>query len=201
MVARSIEIRPKTVKNAILMGICCTLFSIAGLWMIFFNEEIFVGLLVITFFGIGGLFAIPKILRRKVTMVLTPQGLEQHYAEGIAFIPWSDVEMVGIIPKFSIKMVGIRLRSYDRYINGMSPSLAKFITKNLPFLKLLTCAASLLDVDDSRGLINFGKVGNLAEALLWTRQQFGYDLALSLTALDRSAPNFVSLLDEYRGSL
>ena len=213
MATRTIEIRPKAKKNAVLVGIGCALFSIAGLWMVFSGEEVLAGLLAIVFFGGGGFYAIPKLLRRQVSMALTPEGIEQRYAEGNAYIPWSDVEKVGIISIFSNKMVGIRLKSYDRYLGRMSPSLAEFTIKNLPYLKLLARATSLLDVptsvdvwskleghDVSGGLKSFGKVGDLAEALLWARNQYGYDLALSWAELDRSATDFVALLEEYRAS-
>jgi hypothetical protein len=153
------------------------------------------------------------MLRRKVSMVVTPEGIEQRYVEGKAFIPWPDVEKAGIISMFANKMVGIRLKSYDRYLEGMSPSLAEYITKSLPYLKWLTRATSLLDVptavsvwtkleghDVSEALSSFGKVGNLAQVLLWSRQRFGYDLTLSWAERDRSAEDFVALLEEYRGS-
>jgi len=208
-----IEIHPKVRRNAILVAIGCALFTIAGIWMVFSGEKVFAGLLSIIFFGGGGLYAIPKMLRRKVSMVLTPEGIEQRYVEGKAFIPWPDVEKAGIISMFANKMVGIRLKSYDRYLEGMSPSLAEYITKSLPYLKWLTRATSLLDVptavsvwtkleghDVSEALSSFGKVGNLAQVLLWSRQRFGYDLTLSWAERDRSAEDFVALLEEYRAS-
>lgn len=213
MTTQTLEIRPKAKKNAILVAICCALFSILGLWMVFSGKGVFAGLLTIVFFGGGGFYAIPKMLRRQVSMALTPEGIEQRYAEGNAYIPWTDVEKVGIISMFSNKMVGIRLKSYDRYLERMSPSLAEFTIKNLPYVKLLARATYLLDVptsvdvwskleghDVSGGLKSFGKVGDLAEALLWARNQYGYDIALSWVELDRSATDFVALLDEYRAS-
>ncbi len=99
------EVRPKADRNAILAGAGCAIFTIVGLWMIFSGENILAGLLGVVFFGGGGLYAIPKMLRRKVTMVLTPKGIEQCYAEGSALIPWADVENVGIVSIFSNKMV------------------------------------------------------------------------------------------------
>lgn len=213
MTPQTIEVRPKVNKNATLMTIGCAIFTIAGLWMVFSGEEVFAGLLAIVFFGGGGLYAIPKMLRRKVSLVLTPEGIEQRYAEGSAYIPWSDVEKVGIVSVFSNKMVGIRLTSYDRYLDRMSPSLAEFMNKNLPYLKLLTRATSLIDVptsaavwskleghDVSESLDSFGKVGDLAQALLWSRKQCGFDLALSWAEIDRPATDFAALLERYRSS-
>ena len=208
-----IEIRPKAGKSVALMSVGCAVFTLGGLWMVFSGDETLAGVVAIVFFGGGGLYAIPKMLRRRVSMVLTPEGIEQRYAEGIASIPWSDVERVGILSIFSNKMVGIRLKSYDRYLDRMSPSLAAFMTKNLPYLKLLSRATSLLDVptsvavwsrleghDASESLESFGKVGGLAQALLWSRDKYGYDLALSWAEIDRPATDFVALLEGYRAS-
>lgn len=195
------------------MCIGCGAFTILGLMMIFSGEEIFAGLLAVSFFSGGGLYAIPKMLQRKVTLVLTPAGIEFHYIQGTTFVPWTDVEKIGIVSVFSNKMVGIRLNSYDRFLNEMSPQLAEFITKRLPYLKLILRATSLLDVplvitlwsrlegiDAMGSLRSFGKVGNLAEALLWARKHFGYDLTLAWAELDRPARKFGDMLEECRCS-
>ena len=179
--------------------------------MIFSGEAILAGLLSVIFFGGGGVYAIPKLLRRDVSMVLSSEGIKQQYAQGSTFIPWDDVEKIGIVSMFSNKMVGIRLSSYDRYLNEMSPDLAAFFIQSLPYLKLLTRATSLLDAptaivlwsklesaDVSEALKSFGKVGTLAEALMWARTNYGYDLMLSWADLDRSATKFAALLEEYR---
>lgn len=187
------------------------MFTLGGLWMIFSGEEILAGLLAVIFFGGGGLYAIPKLLGREVSMVLSAEGIEQRYPQGTAFIPWYDVENIGIVSMFSNKMVGIRLTSYNRYLNDMSPDLAAFFVKSLPYLKLLTRATSLLDTptavvlwsklegaDVSEVLKSFGQVGNLAEALMWARKTYGYDLMFSWADLDRPPKEFVALLEEYR---
>lgn len=210
MTAQTIEVRPKVNKNVTWMVITCSIFTLIGFWMVLSGEEIFAGILAIVFFGGGGIYAIPKMMRRKVSMVLTPEGIEQRYEEGSAHIPWVDVEKVGIISMFSNKMVGIRLNSYDSYLNRMSPRLAEFTTKNLPYLKLITRATTFLEVppsvalwskldghDISEGLDSFGKVGDLAQALLWSRKQYGYDLAISWAEMDRPATEFANLLNDY----
>jgi hypothetical protein len=93
----------------------------------------------------------------------------------------------------------------------MSPGLAEFLVETLPYLKLIARATSLLDAptavtlwsmlegtDTSEALESFGKVGNLAETLIWARKNYGYDLLLSWAELDRPAKKFVALLEEYR---
>jgi hypothetical protein len=211
MVTETIEIRPKTGRNAILLGIGCAAFTVMGLTLVISAGAVFVGLLAILFFGGGGLWAIPKLLRRRVSMRLTGEGLHQCYEQGTTHIPWRDVEEVGITSMFGNKMVGIRLKTYDRYLGEMSPALAEFVTRHLPYLKWLARATSLLAVpastrvwskleghDVSEDLRSFGATGNLAESLLWSRSRYGYDIVLSWAELDRSAEDFVALLEGYR---
>ena len=50
----------------------------------------------------------------------------------------------------------------------------------------------------ARSLKGFGSVGNLAEALMWARKNYGYDLVLSWAELDRSAEKFAAFLEGYR---
>jgi hypothetical protein len=50
----------------------------------------------------------------------------------------------------------------------------------------------LLEVSDPRFM-------SLASTMAWSREKWGYDLALSPLALDRSAEDFVALLQRRRG--
>lgn len=213
MAPKTVEVHPRVIRNATIVTIGCAAFTILVFWILLAGEsakEIFVGLLCIMFFGGGGFYSVPKLLRRKVPMVLAPHGLEQRYAEGTSSIPWGDIERVGIVSIARNKMVGIRLKTYDHYLDSMSPSLAEFITKSLPYARLLSRATSLLDVPtavrvwskveghDLKGALHgLGKVGSLAQALLWAREQFGYDLVFSWVEIDRPARDFVTLLEGY----
>jgi len=210
---REIEIRPKPFRNSVILAIICATFVIGCVWLILSKQDIPVALWGIVVFGGAALYGIPKVLRRKVTMVLTPAGIEQRYAQGSTYIPWSDVEKVGIVHMLSNKMIGIRLKNYDDYLNAMSPSLAEYMIKSLPYMKLLARSTSLFNVphsvsvwsklqghDVKRMLKSFGKVGNLAEMLLWTREQYGYDFLLTWAEIDRPAKDFVILLEGYLSS-
>lgn len=212
MAPQIMEIRPKAKRNATLLGVGCALFAIAGLWMMFSGEEIFAGFLAMIFGGVG-LYFIPRLLRRQVSIALTPENIELRYPEGNAYIPWVDVDKVGAFSIFTNKMVGIRLKSYDRYLNQMSPALAEVSVKSLRYLKLMARAMPLLDVPNStkvwskleghdldEGFKSMGKIGNLAEALLWTRNQFGFDIAFSWLEIDRPATAFADLLEQYHAA-
>lgn len=208
------EIRPQVMRNAILFTAGCLLFTIGGLWLIFSGNEAYLlpGLVGVAFFGGGWLLAFPNLIKRKVTMILTPEAIELTTPQGTAKIFWKDVESLGISEIESNKLAGIRLRSYDGYLTSMSPELAKYSNKNLPYLKLMARATSVLEVpeavklwsklegkeDISETLKSFGEVGTLAQALLWNRKTCNFDIVFSWNELDRSAEKFVVLLEQYR---
>jgi Protein of unknown function (DUF2982) len=214
MLSDSFEVRPKARRNSVLLALGCLVFTLGGLWMIVEGEgkDTLAGLLGVVFFGGGGLYAVPKMLRRNVSMVLTRRGIEQHTLYGVAHILWKDTERIGVASLFGNKVVGVRLSTYNNYLADMSPQLAGFMTRSLPYLKLLARATSLLDApaavqlwsklagreDPSDALKDFGQVGNLAEALLWSRKTYGYDIVFTWADRDRSAERFVDLLEQYR---
>jgi hypothetical protein len=206
------EVRPKTRQNAILLGVGCGLFTLAGVFIIAVGSstmDFLAGILSIVFFGGAGLLTIPKLLRREVSMVLTHQGIEQITLYGTATIQWKDVEKIGGYDQGGSKLVGIRFKTYDGYLAGMSPELAGTLQKSLPYLKVLTGAAllaeitsgqlwsSLDDVKTGLQLEDFGQVGSLAQAMYWSRKVSGYDITFSWADLDRPADQFVKLLEQY----
>ncbi len=206
------EVRPRATRNSIVLAVGCGAFTALGVWMLLSGEEVLIGLLGVAFFGgFGFFYALPRVLRRRISMVLTPEGIEQRYPEGSAFLRWSDVEKVGICSVFSQRMVGIRLKSYDRYLDGLPPLLAAAMLKGFGYLRQVARVTSLATIPEAVGvwsklggqdpaemLKSLGQVGDLAAALTWTRKQFGYDIALSWAEIDRPAPAFVALLESYR---
>ena len=215
------EIKPNAKRNAMLLGLGSVAFTIGGFWMVADGSgtEVFAGILCVVFFGGAGLLVVPKLLRRDVSMVLTPEGIEQITLYGTAKILWEDVEQVGVWQHNLAKMVGIRLKSHDNYLAHMSPQLSEFLTKSLPFMQIAGVAAWFLDASHSffvgpivgtflskltgesdikDSLLEFTNAKNLATALEWQRKNFGYDILLSWTDLDRSANGFVSLLEHYQ---
>lgn len=209
-----LEIRPKTGRNVLFLVVGCFAFTVAGVFMISTGEveKIAVGVLSIVFFGGGGLITAPKLMRRKISMVLSDQGVEQITPHGSAFIPWADVEKLGTMSMFGNDFVGFRMSSYDQYIERMSPELSSFMRKSMPYLKMIAQATAMLPVpqavalwsklkgetDLPQALKAFGKTGSFVEALMWSRKQFGYDILIGWSDRDRSAPKFLELLEEYR---
>ena len=207
------EVRPKAKHNAILLAVGCGSFTLAGLWMVVESQntgEILAGILAVVFFGGGGVLAIPRLIRRSVSMVLTHPGIEQITLYGTATIHWKDIEKIGLANQSGARLVGIRLKTYDGYLANMSPELAGAIARSLPAFKLLTNAALLVEIasgqlwssldgwDTARTLKDFGKVSSLAQALFWSRKTVGYDITFSWADLDRSPDKFAGLLEQYR---
>ncbi len=167
-------------------------------------------------FGLVGFISFVSTLRAKgkVAMVLTPSGLELNYESRRPFMPWKDIEKEGIVSIFNNKYAGLRLNSYDSYLQDMPPSLVKQQLKLLAYLKPLFKAMPLFELladvppvirlwsklegHDLNSLKSFGDVGNLVEAFLWSRKTFGFDILIPWAALDRPVAEFVSLLEKYR---
>jgi hypothetical protein len=208
------EVKPKAKQNAILLSIICIAFSVSGVFLILSGDikTVLAGFLVIVFFGGGGFFVIPKLLQRPISMILNHEGLKQITPSGTSFICWKDIESIGIARIYgNNKMIGLRLITYDNYINSMSPELIDYFIKIMPSLKLVALGTSLLDFPNSlklwsvlenrpnpvEALRSFGKVGNLVEVLLWNRKSFGYDICLAWSELDRPASEFISLLEQF----
>ncbi|MFZ0744254.1 MAG: STM3941 family protein [Terracidiphilus sp.] len=214
----TIEIRPKSLRNGILGIIGCSAFTICGAFMMASGKlpDIFAGLLSIVFFGGGGVYAIPKIMRRKISFRLTAEELQQIGPVGSAHIAWSDIEKIGIVSLFRNSLVGVRLKTYDNYIAGMSSDMADSFRKGMPALKAISRAASLLEMpygsvikvwsaftgkdEPADVLKSFGKVGTYVEAMLWSREHYGYDVVWGWADRDRSAPEFAKLLEKYRAA-
>jgi hypothetical protein len=197
----AIEIRPRTLRNGLLMVLGCGAFTALGIWMIRSGASTVIGWASVLFFGGGGLFAIPRILRRKVTMVVEPDGLRQRWAEGDALAPWSDVERIDVISYERNKWVALRLRSYERYVSSMSPELADFVTRSMPLMR----AARMMIAPFARpgeGVLAPPVESNVAnpvtESLAMARRMTGYDILLAWSDIDRPAKELAALLEHYR---
>lgn len=198
------EIHPNKTKNLIIVvaiSATITLIGLVVLWKGDHLVEKFVGVIAIILFGGGGTNRIWRILRRRVFITLTPNHIEQHYPDGVAYIPWGDIAKIGIVSMHSNKLVGIFFKNYDSYLGKMSPSLAKYIGQTKPISNFVSGMTSSYHVPDSYSAAedeSAREIMNLYREMNWTRRQFGYDILLSWSEIDRSAVDFVKLLEQYR---
>jgi hypothetical protein len=215
------EVKPNK-RNVALFALSLSILTLIGLWLLVTGEDFVDGFFIAAISGGLGLYVIPKLLRRNISMVLTREGIEQITKNGTAIIFWNDIEQIGIVEYspgiiwskiFPIKMVGLRLSSYGNYLANMSPQLAESITKSLPYLKVKTKVASLehyIDIeaklwskltgqeDPHKMIMSLGRVGSLVDLLLWRRKTYGYDIMFAWSDIDRPAGEFVDLLEQYR---
>ena len=110
--------------------------------------------------------------------------------------------------------LGVRLRSYDNYLNGVSEELASQLKRGLPYLRLAAALSTALPVppivklwsclqgqdNPTTSLQDFGQVGDLAGMLYWTRKTFGYDLLFAWADFDRPADELVKVMEHYRSA-
>ena len=207
------KVHPNSSKNTLVMGLISILLTIGGALLILSGggeKDVITGVLFVLVFGSAIILSIRDLIMLRIAIVLTPEHLEYRCKNGTTYTPWSDIESVGVIKVMSRDHVGIRLKSYDYYLESMSPPVAHNIRKILPFRKLISGASLSLDrssmatiwsklegKDYAEVFIKYGKVGDLAKSMLWARHEFGYDIMFSWDEIDRSEKNFVKLLNNY----
>lgn len=181
----------------------CLGFTAMGLIAIASGEVylILVGLLPVAFFG-GGLVLSGRFVARRglVHLTLTPAGIE--LATG-GLLPWEDIEAVGTvrfkIDKTSkIKLLGIRLSRYDRYLASVPPMQRLDMERGLLWF-LKPFALVLSGFEKGNLLQSFASdVSSLETGLRWSREQTGWDYTFSPVWLDRPTEQFVDFVERYR---
>ena len=196
-----VEIRPNVARNVALVAAICLMFVVLGAWMAIGQPALkfrFVGVLAVVVFGYY-LTRIPAIARRKVTLVLTPDALEQVYPQGVATISWADVVDVGVTSAGRGRpMAGILLDTYDDYLGQMPPGLAAYLQRDARFMKPVAGVVAVIARGQARRrLTDYSRTRGMASRLAWQREHFGYDVLLNWSELDRPAEDFVTLLHEH----
>jgi hypothetical protein len=218
-----LEVRPKLVRNVV--------FFVAG-WVAMVGTSLFLvlydkgglvvkalGMIGLLFFVPAGFYGlmvvIPGWFRRPASLILTTAGLERYTRNGAAFIPWNDVAKIGLLKMSGNDLLGLRLSSYDYYLNNLSPLVAHDLNRSTAFNKKLyrligkgsswdshearSLWSRLAGIDDLGGTLKeLGDIGALAEILLISRQAWGYDLLFAWYDLDRPAEEMAGLMEAYR---
>jgi hypothetical protein len=218
-----LEVRPKVLRNLVFF---------LGAWVVMVGASIFlilyekggivvwgaglVGLLFFVPVGLYGLLVVfPGQLKRPVSLVITFTGLERHTENGTAFIPWQDVAEIGILKVSGNHLLGLRLSSYDHYLNNLTAPVAHDFNRTTAISKMLhrligmgsswndhearELWSRLAGTADLAGALKeTGDLGALAEMHLISRQTWGYDLLFAWSDLDRPAKKLAVLLEAYR---
>jgi hypothetical protein len=178
-----------------------------------------VGLIGLLFFVPVGFYgvkvAFPGYFGRPISLVLTSTGLERLTRKGAAFIPWNDVAAIHLVKISRSDLLGLRLKSYDYFLNNLSPPVACDLNRTYTFNKILyrligmglswdphearSLWSRLAEAGDPAGALkDLGDMGALAEMLLTSRQAWGYDLFFSWYDLDRPTKEMAELMEAYR---
>jgi hypothetical protein len=207
-----LEIRPRKLAVSLVTYACAIIF---GVGVLLITQGKLVGLLPM-FLSVGvTLYFVPKMRRRIVSFVLTPEGLSYDTLHGMVLIKWETIEAIGIVWRNFQPFVGIRLRNYDAYLAGIPKDLEVFWKRFLPIMKVYlfvvgrytTTMGNLLlklwsalerSPDPAAQMKKMGRIADIASALAWSREYYGYDLGFPWTEFDRSPRRFLQLLEQWR---
>jgi hypothetical protein len=191
------------------------LFVAGGIYLALTGEgaERAIGVLAAVFGG-WGLIAFWRRFRTHAAIVISDAGLRLPLG---GQIPWADLDEVGLIKYKRATLVGLRLRSTDRFIASFTEAERAALARNAKGMRLLargTAAAQLgtfkptdpgsYDVlidEDRRSLDDIARdesLSTVAGTIAFARKQFGYDWTIGALELDRSPAQFVALLNEHR---
>jgi hypothetical protein len=160
-----------------------------------------IGSLFLLFFGVGGIFELIMIACRDWSLVLTDAGIEMNATNAYsrrALIRWEDIEEINVIQIHSVKMVGIRLFSYDNYLKSLDVEKVRFIekitialTRTMKLLKTVN-TADASDIKLTKKLDAWNGVNDIRGLLEGNRAVCGYDI--SFGNLDRSPEKLADFL-------
>lgn len=160
-------------------------------------------------------FAYFMLLKSRVTFTLTATHLQQHLFKGGWVLKWNNIERIGICTHHQegwhkpLPWVGIKIRDYAPYLNGICPRIATDIllgqrallyvgaqqTKpSLTFEDIVLDSEPYLTQD---GREYHGLLAMLANRMRYQREFFGYDVFIAVADLDRSGEDFVGLTRRY----
>ncbi len=195
----TVEIQPNRLQKGLKYAALLALILSVSVYL-FFVGSVFarlLGVISILFFGVGGGFALWKMVSLKgPRFVLSAEGLRMRGVPGDALVPWTDVESAGVATIAHNKMPGLRLKSYEGYIRNLTPEGVAFMKRGLRFLKVSSFAMGAVALRPE--LLSLSGAKEIAEVLSWNRGHCGFDLSFSSFELDRPVDDFVKLLEEFR---
>jgi hypothetical protein len=167
-------------------------------------------------FAMWALISFWRRFRSHAAIVLSGTGLRLPLGGEIA---WADLDDVGVVKYKGTKLVGLRLRSTERFIASFTDRERAALGRNARWLRMFSRgigAAQLAtfkvadpgsyDVlvdEDRRSLDEIAKdrsLSTVAGTIAFARKHYGYDWTLGSIELDRSPAQFVALLNERRSA-
>ncbi len=172
-------------------------------------------------FGLTTLLVITHFIieKSKVSFTLTATHFQQHMFKGGWVVKWNNISEIGICSYEKdgwhqpIPWIGIKLKDYAPYLNNICPRISTQILleqRSLLYLGVKQSKDKTITFEDvvfdskhfvtKSGLKFNGLQAMLANRMAYQRKNFGYDIFISTTDLDRSGEEFVGLARRYLAS-
>jgi hypothetical protein len=202
-------------RSQVKQAVYAAVFAAGGVYLTLTGEgaERAIGVLAVVF-AVWALLAFRQRFRSRASIVLSPAGLRLPLG---GEIPWQDLGDVGLIEYKRATLVGLRLRSTERFIGSFTDEERAALARNAKRLRMFsrTTAAAQLGtfdasdpggydvlIDEDRKSLNAiagdASLATVAGTIAFARKHFGYDWTIGALELDRSPAQFVALLDEHR---
>jgi hypothetical protein len=167
-------------------------------------------------FAMWALISFWRRFRTRAAIVLSGTGLRLPLG---GEIPWADLDDVGVVRFKGTKLVGLRLRSTERFIASFTDRERAALGRNTRWLRMFARGVGAAQlgtfnvadpgsydvlVDQDRKSLNEiaedSSLSTVTGVIAFSRKRYGYDWTLGSIELDRSPAQFVALLDERRAA-
>ena len=185
------------------MVVGTALFTVAGIFFIPVNPVI--GIIGVAFFGGGGFILARRMIQNRGAIALDRDGVHDLTTSS-GVIPWEDIEYFAVTRDpagpIGTKLIGARLRSYDRFIDSLSFAeirRAEVAGRAVGFVGAAIAIAEPESADEAGELVDIPKDG-MASLLAWNRKRNGFGLDVTWSPLSFGKPAAVILqeLESYR---
>lgn len=122
-------------SRSLVLALISTGFAIAGGSMALAAErglDRLGGLLGLAFFGLGAMLYWRRFLSSRAPITLNHQGIVLTDLWGYTHVPWSNVESIGVVAVSGFDQLGLRLRSVEEHVRGLSPERLRLVARFIP---------------------------------------------------------------------
>jgi hypothetical protein len=167
-------------------------------------------------FAIWATIAFWRRFRAHAAIVISDEGMRLPLGGQIA---WADIERVGLVKYKRATLVGLWLRSTDRFIASFTEAERAALARNAKGMRVIARGTSMAQLgtfsptnpgsydvlvdEDRRSLDELAgdkSLSGVAGTIAFARKQFGCDWTIGALELDRSPAAFVALLNEHLAS-
>jgi hypothetical protein len=213
-----LEIRPRSRRNAVILGLLALAAAGGALSAQEGQSELEQ---IRNVLGLASAVVVMwlawRLWNRPVSVILHPDRIEYIQGVGRSFVPYADIESIGVKSVVGMKIVGLALKTSENYLSSMSDDLKRLNTAGLPFQRLTMpifqkvyfsfplAAAISKGVAAAVGSADFvaimeeaGHANTIEDNLRIFRKHMGFEVWFNSFDLDRKAEAFAALLEDYR---